>query len=74
MSFCVYMDARGLKHLGCVDPIEPRCVRCSCTSAIPSPFHNRADVDRRNTVNIEDNCYPICPITKEKVKKEENKT
>ena len=46
--------------------------------AIPSPFHNREDVDRRNTVITEGSRYTICPITKEKVeqkkKKGENKT
>lgn len=69
MHVCMFYRCWRLKRLGRADPIEHRCVRCARTAAIPSPFHNREDVDRRNTVNIEGNHYAICPITKEKVKK-----
>lgn len=65
MQVCAFYRCRRLKRLGCADPIEHRCVRCACTPAIPSPFHNTEDVDRRNAVNIEGNHYAICPVTKE---------
>lgn len=67
---CVYRWWR-LKLLGSVDHGEHRCV---LTAPLPSllllptsSFHNRADVDSRNTVNIEcNNNYTIWPIKKKK--------
>lgn len=79
---CVCVDTRTLAHafyrcwrlkrLGRADPIERRCVRCASTPALPSPFHNREDVDSRNTVNIACKHYTICLLQKKKVKKRNN--
>lgn len=60
-----WQDIQSYVATQCSVIIEHRCVRCACTPAIPSPFHNTEDVDRRNAVNIEGNHYAICPVTKE---------